>query len=224
MNARMRRLSARLRLSADPDLPVGRLVPGDRQKVEILKQLVAGARVLILDEPTKVLAPQEADGLFRTLTELRDEGFGIVLITHKIREVLASADRVVVMRRGRIAGALPRAEASEARLLSLMFGDARPEIAAPPARGVHGGEVLALEAVSTAAGLGETALKNVSLRLNASEILGIAGVSGNGQRALADLALGLAAADPRGQAPLGGGLDPLVGRKNPPPRRRQHSR
>ncbi|MBO0757440.1 MAG: ATP-binding cassette domain-containing protein, partial [Bradyrhizobiaceae bacterium] len=91
--ARMRQYAERFHLSFDPSLPVRQLAVGDQQKVEILKQLLANARVLILDEPTKVLAPQESDGLFATIAELRAEGFGIVLITHKLREVLGCADR-----------------------------------------------------------------------------------------------------------------------------------
>ena len=86
---RLRSYAQRLRLTVDPFLPVGRLAIGDQQKVEILKQLMAGARVLILDEPTKVLAPQESEGLFSTIDELRREGLGIVLITHKLREALS---------------------------------------------------------------------------------------------------------------------------------------
>ena len=96
----------RFRLAVDPWAPVRQLAVGDQQKVEILKQLLGGARVLILDEPTRVLAPQESEGLFRTIAELRGEGLGVVLITHKLHEVLACADRIVVMRQGRIAGVL----------------------------------------------------------------------------------------------------------------------
>ena len=92
----------------DFDLPVGRLAVGDRQKVEILKQLLAGARVLILDEPTKVLAPQETAGLFHTIAELKADGYGLIFITHKLHEVMACADRIVVMRQGRVVGATPR--------------------------------------------------------------------------------------------------------------------
>jgi ABC-type uncharacterized transport system ATPase subunit len=95
---RIRSYSERFQIAADPWQPVRQLAVGEQQKVEILKQILAGARVLILDEPTKVLAPQECDGLFRTIAELRAEGFGIVLITHKLREVLDCADRVAVMR------------------------------------------------------------------------------------------------------------------------------
>ena len=111
-------------------LPVGRLAVGDQQKVEILKQLLAGARVLILDEPTKVLAPQEAEGLFRSVAELRDDGYGIVFITHKLREVAACADRVVVMRQGRDRrlGARPRGKPRPSSL-GLMFGESLPGLA-----------------------------------------------------------------------------------------------
>ncbi len=95
---RMRHYAVRFRLDVDPWMPARQLSVGDQQKVEILKQLLGGARILILDEPTKVLAPQESEGLFKTLAELRAEGLGIVLITHKLREVLACADRIAVMR------------------------------------------------------------------------------------------------------------------------------
>src|SRR5271169_6330867 len=128
---RMRRYADRFRLAVDPWAPVRQLAVGDQQKVEILKQLLAGARVLILDEPTKVLAPQESEGLFSTIAELRAEGFGIVLITHKLREVLACADRIAVMRHGRMAGVVGWRDAKEENLLTLMFGD-KPFHSSPP--------------------------------------------------------------------------------------------
>jgi simple sugar transport system ATP-binding protein len=210
LRRRMGRLAERLRLSVDPSLPVGRLAVGDRQKVEILKQLLAGARVLILDEPTKVLAPQETEGLFRTLVELRDEGYGIVFITHKLREVMACADRVAVMRRGSVVGTMSGREATEAALLGLMFADSSP--ARPPVRprAAPGGAVLELEGITTAPEVGSVALRDVSLRLCAGEVLGVAGVSGNGQPELAELVLGAAAADERDQADVGRGRDWVV--------------
>jgi simple sugar transport system ATP-binding protein len=232
----MHRLAERLRLSVDPLLPVGRLAVGDQQKVEILKQLLAGARVLMLDEPTKVLAPQEVDGLFRALAELRDDGYGVVFITHKLREVTACADRVAVMRQGRIVGTLPGPAATEATLLRLMFGDLandtpppleglgreadqgrgersvqpragdgthpspRPWSASRPKPSREGGEVtpgdvvLELDKISTAPGGGAVTLRGLSCQVRGGEILGVAGVSGNGQRELADVILGLRAA------------------------------
>ncbi len=191
--ARIRAYSERFQIAADPWQPVRQLAVGEQQKVEILKQILAGARVLILDEPTKVLAPQECDGLFRTIAELRAEGFGIVLITHKLREVLACADRIAVMRQGRIVGTVDRAVASQESLLELMFEGA-PAASSRSAGDVteHGGaDALTLEGVSTWAGAGDVALRDLSINIRPGEIVGIAGVSGNGQRELGELILGL---------------------------------
>ncbi|HEX4409751.1 MAG TPA: ABC transporter ATP-binding protein [Xanthobacteraceae bacterium] len=190
---RMRHYADRFHLAIDPWMPARQLAVGDQQKVEILKQLVAGARVLILDEPTKVLAPQESDGLFRTIAELRAEGLGIVLITHKLREVLACADRIMVMRQGRVAGLLDRGEAKEEDLLTLMFGETptRPASLLEANRHDRGQVVLELTGVSTAGNDGSMPLHNAGLTLRSGEVVGIAGVSGNGQRELCDLILGL---------------------------------
>src|SRR3984885_7107342 len=163
---RIRLYAHRFHLSVDPRMPVRQLAVGDQQKVEILKQLLAGARVLILDEPTKVLAPQESEGLFQTLSELRAEGLGSVLITHKLREVLACADRIAVMRHGRMAGVVGWREAKEENLLTLMFGD-KPFHSSPPlldAAGRHDRGEIALELidVSTSGAGGETPLRNIS--------------------------------------------------------------
>src|SRR5271155_5141893 len=190
---RLRIYADRLQLAVDPLLPVGRLAGGDQQKVEILKQLLAGARLLILDEPTKVLAPQESEALFTTIAGVRGEGLGIVLITHKLREALSCADRIAVMRQGRIAGVLDRSEASEQKLLTLMFAET-VLAAAPPQRAPRSADgpcVLQLTGISTSGDSGETPLRDVSMKVNSSEIVGIAGVSGNGQRELGDLVLGL---------------------------------
>jgi simple sugar transport system ATP-binding protein len=182
---RMAALAERLRFTVDPKLPVGRLAVGDRQKLEILKQLLAGARVLILDEPTKVLAPQEAEGLFATVAALRADGYGIVFITHKLAEVKACADRVAVMRQGRIVATLPGGDADEILLMRLMFADPAPPRPLPRRTAPTGEVVLALESVTAGP------LKNVSFSLSGGEILGVAGVSGNGQSELAELVLGL---------------------------------
>jgi simple sugar transport system ATP-binding protein len=191
---RMRSFADRFGLAVDPWTPARQLAVGNQQKVEILKQLLAGARVLILDEPTKVLAPQESEGLFKSIAELRAEGLGVVLITHKLHEVLACADRIVVMRHGRIAGVVDRDDASEAKLLALMFGEA----AAPPApTRQHGDRAeassggLELLGVSTTAEGGRTPLRDLSMTVGRGEIVGIAGVSGNGQSELGDLIIGL---------------------------------
>lgn len=192
---RMRHYAERFQLAVDPWTPARQLAVGDQQKVEILKQVVAGARVLILDEPTKVLAPQESAGLFKTIAELRAEGLGLVLITHKLREVLACADRIAVMRHGRLVGVVDRSEASEENLLALMFGDSPIQATSPlpVIEGPHStsASVLELADVSTSGGNGQTALRNISMKLRSGEIVGVAGVSGNGQRELGDLILGL---------------------------------
>ncbi len=194
---RIRSHADRFRLAVDPWAPVRQLAVGDRQKVEILKQILAGARVLILDEPTKVLAPQESEGLFATMAQLRAEGYGLVLITHKLREVLAHADRIAVMRQGRIVGTVNRRDASEDRLLTLMFGEPVSPENRPrrPAASADRDWALELDGVCTAGGRGETALRDLSLKIRAGEIVGVAGVSGNGQRALGDLVLGLRSPD-----------------------------
>ena len=191
--ARIRAYSERFQIAADPWQPVRQLAVGEQQKVEILKQILAGARVLILDEPTKVLAPQECDGLFRTIAELRAEGFGIVLITHKLREVLACADRIAAMRQGRIVDIVDRAVASQESLLELMFEGAptAPSRPAGDATGHGGADALTLAGVSTWAGAGDVALRDLSINIRPGEIVGIAGVSGNGQRELGELILGL---------------------------------
>jgi simple sugar transport system ATP-binding protein len=191
--ARIRSYSERFQIAADPWQPVRQLAVGEQQKVEILKQVLAGARILILDEPTKVLAPQECDGLFRTIAELRAEGFGIVLITHKLREVLDCADRIAVIRQGRIVDIVDRARASQQSLLELMFEGAPAALPRPTSipTGHGGAAALTLAAVSTLAGAGTTALRDLSIEIRPGEIVGIAGVSGNGQRELGELVLGL---------------------------------
>ena len=193
LRRRMRPLADRLHFSADLGLPVGRLAVGDRQKVEILKQLLAGARVLILDEPTKVLAPQETEGMFKTIAELRGEGYGLVYITHKLREVMICADRVAVMRQGRIVETLPQREAGEATLLGLMFGDPSLPVSHPPVPrlAAPGATALELAGITTLPDAGAAVLHDLSLTIRSGEVLGVAGVSGNGQRELAELILGL---------------------------------
>ncbi|MEW6333840.1 MAG: ABC transporter ATP-binding protein [Thermodesulfobacteriota bacterium] len=190
---RIEGISERYSLPVDPGAPVWQLSVGERQKVELLKLLLADTRILILDEPTRSLAPHEAAGLFRILGNLRQDGFAITIITHKIREVLECADRITVMRRGRIAGTLPRADATEGDLVALMFGKAVAESprrqSASPAR--DSAPLFELRGVSTepeGTGLG---LKAINLTIGSGQIVGVAGVSGNGQRELGDVVLGM---------------------------------
>ena len=125
---RIQVFSKRFGLPVDPSAPVRQLSIGDQQKVEILKLLLADARALILDEPTKVLAPHEAAALFRVFKTLTEEGYAVLFITHKLREVIACADRITVMRQGRVVGELARGQADEGSLVALMFGERPGEV------------------------------------------------------------------------------------------------
>ncbi len=187
---RIRDISARYGLSVDPGALVGRLSVGEQQRVEVLRVLLAGARILIFDEPTSVLAEHEIDALFDVFEKLSADGFPIVFITHKLREVFACADRVTVMRRGVVTGTVMASEATEERLVSLMFGRERP---APRFRRSEGPEhpfVLELRGVSTR-GRGGVALRGLDLSVRPAEIVGVAGVAGNGQQELGDAILGV---------------------------------
>jgi simple sugar transport system ATP-binding protein len=193
IDQRIREVSERYGLSVDPHAMVSQLSIGEQQKVEILKLLLADARLLILDEPTRVLAPHEVDALFKVLAGLRQDGYAIVLITHKMKEVLECADRITVLHDGRVAGTLLRSEASEARLISLMFEKKLASLEAKKDHPVAGKDIplLELKGVSTKGeGLG-ISLKKIDLQIYPGEILGVAGVSGNGQKELGDAVLGM---------------------------------
>ena len=191
--AKILQLAADFRLSVDPDARVGALTVGERQRVEILKALYRDARILILDEPTAVLTPQEADDLFETLSEAVAKGLSIVFISHKLHEVMAISDRVLILRHGKLV-AEERTEAVDARkIAALMVGAevAAPEVAASTA----GAARMSLQRVRTPDIGNAPGLKDVTLDLRAGQITGLAGVSGNGQAALADLIGGLAQPD-----------------------------
>jgi ABC-type uncharacterized transport system ATPase subunit len=184
-------LAERHGLRVDPRAKVWQLSVGEQQRVEILKVLYRGARVLIMDEPTAVLAPLEIDDLFRTLRSMTAAGRSVVFISHKLAEVLAIADRITVMRRGRVTAAgLPAAGATRQDLARLMVGREvleNLERVSMPA----GPVVLALEGVEADNDKGLPALRGVSLEIHAGEILGIAAVAGNGQTELAEVVTGL---------------------------------
>jgi len=178
-------------LRVDPDAKVWQLSVGERQRVEILKVLYRGARVLIMDEPTAVLAPQEIDDLFRTLRSMTAAGRSIVFISHKLGEVLTIADRITVMRRGRVtAGGLPVAGMTKPRLAQLMVGrevlESLERTWLPP-----GEVVLSLDGVEADGDRGVPALRGVTLEVRSGEIVGIAAVAGNGQSELAEVISGL---------------------------------
>ena len=176
-------------LEVQPDALVGSLSVGERQRVEIVKALFRGAKVLILDEPTAVLTPQESLGLFATLDKLVALGLSVIFISHKLPEVLRVCHRVAVLRGGRLVATLDTKNTTEAQLAQAMVGQAVKSLVVNRAAKA-GAMVCELSAVS--AGLpGRNRMSNVTLALRAGEIVAIAGVSGNGQGALADLLCGV---------------------------------
>ena len=185
-------VSRKYKLDLNPNAYVWQLSMGEQQKIELIKLLLADARVLIFDEPTRVLAPHEIENLMEVFRQLKSDGYAVLFITHKLREAFASADRVSIMRRGALVGTMMRAEANEARVISMMFG------AEPPAIQRAGGQlredakpILELISVTTASDAGELHLDNISLSVHPHEIVGIAGVSGSGQKEIGDVILGL---------------------------------
>jgi ABC-type uncharacterized transport system ATPase subunit len=186
-------VSRRYNLLVDPQAMVSQLSIGEQQKVEILKLLLSDAHLLILDEPTRVLAPHEVDALFSVLRRLREDGYAIVLITHKMKEVLACADRITVLRNGRVAGSLLRDKADENGLVELMFSAKMASLQVTHQMDADKTAVPILElcAAGTRGEGAETSLKDIDLQIYPGEIVGVAGVSGNGQKELGDLILGM---------------------------------
>jgi simple sugar transport system ATP-binding protein len=211
---RVLELADRFGLGVDPDAAVEDLPVGSQQRVEILKALYRDARVLIADEPTAVLTPQETDHLLDVLRGLTAQGVGIVFITHKLREVMAAADDIVVLREGKVVGTTTPAQTSEAALAELMVGRAvdlhgdrfesgatgvavapgalgadRPSAARDPA--AERSVVLEIDGLCADDDRGQRAVDELSLAVRAGEIVGVAGVEGNGQRELVEAITGL---------------------------------
>lgn len=185
---RIEQLSADFGLAVDPAATVSMLSVGERQRVEILKALYREARILILDEPTAVLTPAETDALFRTLKLLVAKGLSIIFISHKLHEVMAVSDRVLVLRSGQLVGERETGSTDRKELAALMVGQEVPPAEVNPVK--LGAPLLALESVSTTPYNG-AGLDQVSLTLTAGEITGLAGVAGNGQAVLAALIAGI---------------------------------
>jgi ABC-type uncharacterized transport system ATPase subunit len=192
--ARVRRVAAlgeRYRIAVDPRARIWQLSLGEQQRVEIVKALYREARILILDEPTAVLTPQEASSLFETLRVMAEEGRTIVFISHKLHEVKAVSDRVTVLRAGRNVETVETAGATQRSLAALMVGREIAGTERIERRVEIGHPVLAVAGLSAAGDRGDDAVRDVSLRVHAGEILAIAGVSGNGQRELAEAITGM---------------------------------
>jgi general nucleoside transport system ATP-binding protein len=200
-------LGARFGLEVDPAARIWQLSVGEQQRVEILRLLDRGARLLVFDEPTAVLTPQEADGLIRTLRGMAAEGFCIVFISHKLDEVLAVADRVTVLRRGKVVATVEARATDRHTLARLMVGRDLAPLVEHPTDEAEGGRreaeedgspsasssapVLDVRGLGALGDKGVPALVDVDLQVRAGEMLGIAGVAGNGQRELAEVIAGL---------------------------------
>ncbi|MCC3373324.1 ABC transporter ATP-binding protein [Cohnella sp. REN36] len=190
-NEKVRELSARYGLKVDPLVKVQDISVGMQQRVEILKTLYRGAEILIFDEPTAVLTVQEIQELMQILRQLAGEGKSIILITHKLKEIMEVSDRVTIIRRGKVVGTVRTAETSESQLAEMMVGrrvsfDVNKEKREP------GPVVLEVENLTVAGGeRGTHAVDGVSLRIREGEILGLAGVDGNGQHELVEALAGL---------------------------------
>jgi simple sugar transport system ATP-binding protein len=188
--ARLDRIGEEYGLTLDPDTLVGTLAIGEQQKLEIIKALFRGARVLILDEPTAVLTPQEAEGLFLAIRALAEKGMGVIFISHKLYEVREITNQLMIMRQGVVTATLENSpDLTDRRLGELMCGHELTPPVKPPSE--RGKVLLRLEGI-TAGGTAERPLLNdVSLEVHGGEILGIAGVSGNGQSELAEVISGI---------------------------------
>jgi simple sugar transport system ATP-binding protein len=192
LNESIRRLSEKYGLDINPEAEVRKLSVGEEQRVEIIKLLYRDAELLILDEPTAVLTPRETELFFDVLRRLKDEGHAVILITHRIPEVLAVTDRITILRDGRAVAGLKTSETDAQELSRIMIGrDLAPAGAKRDSSGFSdrspGLELAAL----CSPGKGQLTLNDINLRLRAGEVLGVAGVDGNGQKELAECIAGL---------------------------------
>ncbi len=205
VEGQVQELGERYELSVDPRAHVWQLSVGEQQRVAILNALYQNARVLLLDEPTAVLTPDEADRLFVTLRQMAAEGRTVIFISHKLHEVKAVSDRVTVLRAGRKIGTVETATATEGSMAALMIGhDLNGTVRRAPTS--HpGAPVLSVVGLTADGDRGLTAVRDVSLEIRPGEIVGVAGVAGNGQRELAEAITGLRPAT-RGSVSVAGRL------------------
>ena len=190
LKAQVKELCANYGLEIDPEKPVYEMSVSEKQTVEILKVLYRGAKILILDEPTAVLTPQETDKLFAILRQMKAKGCAIIIITHKLNEVLAISDRVTILRKGKSVGSVATAGVDAARLTELMVGHAVSlSIRRPEPRDVHA--ILKVVDLTVDKPDGSKGLDDVSFHIHSGEILGVAGVAGSGQKELCEAIAGL---------------------------------
>ena len=187
---RIRELSETYGLAVDPSAYIWQLAVGERQRVEIMKAIYRDVSLLILDEPTSVLTPAEVDDLFVTLRQMTGGGRGLVFISHKLHEVMSLSDRITVLRGGRVAGRTMPSETSREQLAHMMVGR---EVSLAPKRGesAAGRARITIEGLEVLGDRGTPAVRDFDLQVHSGEVVGIAGVSGNGQRELAEALAGL---------------------------------
>lgn len=214
VRAELSRLARNFGLAIDPDALVEDLSVGLQQRVEIIKALYRGAEILILDEPTAVLTPHEAEGLFELLRALKAQGKTVVLITHKLHEIMAATDRVSVMRRGEMVAHLDTARTSPPEIAEAMVGR-RVLLHVEKGDAAPGAPVLSVRELSVADGLGVMRVIDASFDVRAGEIVGIAGVAGNGQSELLEALAGM--------RPIAHGTIALDGRVLEPAEREPHA-
>lgn len=190
VSARIRELADKYGLQVNPNTLVSKMAVGERQRVEIVKALYRGAALLVLDEPTAVLTPQEVDDLFVIFKQMAADGHALIFISHKLHEIFALTNRVTVLRDGKLIGTVNTADVTKADLANMMVG--RPVLLTRDRQPRETGEArLVLENVNAFNDDGKPVLKNVSFEVRSGEIVGVAGVSGNGQRPLAEAIAGL---------------------------------
>jgi ABC-type uncharacterized transport system ATPase subunit len=180
----------RFGIQIEPKAIIRDLSVGQRQRVEILKALYRNARMLVMDEPTSVLTPQEVEQLFSSLAGLKQQGFSVVFISHKLHEVMAITDHITILRQGRVVGEFPTKDTNPNKLASMMVGRQTFGVTRKPEDGGQQPTGLVLDKISALDNKGLPALKEVSLKVRAGEILGLAGVSGNGQTEMAEVLAG----------------------------------
>lgn len=189
---KIKELAERYGFRIDPKAKIWQLSMGERQYVELLKALIRNANILILDEPTTVLTPQETRELFKTLKRMKEEGKSIIFITHKLEEALTVCDRITVLRRGHVIGTVTPQEVTEADLAKMMVGrEVLFRIKREPRKVIVETPILKVENLNVLSDKGVLAVKNVSFEVFPGEIFGIAGIAGSGQEELAEAIAGL---------------------------------
>lgn len=186
----IRELSARYGLAVDPDKKVYDMSVGEKQTLEILKVMYRGANILILDEPTAVLTPQETEKLFKIMKKMKDEGCAVIFITHKLNEVMAIAERITVLRKGEIAGVVEKKNTSPRELAEMMVGHP-VDLAIKKVKVDKGQQVLKVANLTAIDNEGVEVLKDITFDLSAGEILGVAGIASSGQKELCEAIAGL---------------------------------